>query len=169
VLKATFVRIAGERDRIYVTRSDGSEVSWSFPSYGDGLPHDLVHWVVESCCGLRAAFWGRVDAGADPAAITAKANRVGGKDKYAAFGPDQAELYVAEALANAGWFREGVTDDEIREAVAAECRQLEVLPPELSAIETERIRSTLRDLARRWQSLLPKGSLSVTFPPLPRS
>ena len=31
--------------------------------------------------------------------------------------------------------------------------------------DTERIRSTLRDLEQRWQSLLPKGSLSVTFPP----
>ena len=164
MLKATFVRTAGERDRIYVTRSDGSEVSWSFTSYGDGLPHDLVHWVVESCCGLRAGFWGRVDAGADPAAITAKANRVGGKNKYAAFGPDQAELDVAEALANAGWSRDGVTDDEIRAAVAAECGRLEVPPPELSASQTERIRSTLRDLTQRWQSLLPKGSLSVTFP-----
>ena len=164
MLKATFVRIAGERDRIYVTRSDGSEVSWSFPSYGDGLPHDLVHWVVESCCGLRAGFWGRVDGGADPAAITVQANRVGGKDKYAAFGPDQAELYLAEALANAGWSQEGVTDDEIREAVVAECRRLELPPRVLSATETERIRATLHDLARRWRSLLPKGSLSVRFP-----
>ena len=69
MLKATFVRTAGERDRIFVTRSDGSEVSWSFPSYGEGLPHDLVHWVVESCCGLRWGFWGRVDAGADPDAV----------------------------------------------------------------------------------------------------
>jgi hypothetical protein len=165
MLKATFVRTAGERDRIFVTRSDGSEVSWSFPSYGEGLPHDLVHWVVESCCGLRWGFWGRVDAGADPAAITAQANRVGGKDKYAAFGKDQAELLLAEALANAGWSREGATDDEIREAVVAECRSLDVPARELSAIETERIRAGLRDLARRWQALLPKGSLSVTFPP----
>jgi hypothetical protein len=119
--------------------------------------------VVESRCGLRAGFWGRVDAGADPAAITAEANRVGGKDKYAAFGPDQAELYVAEALANAGWSREGVTDHEIRETVVAECRRLAVPPRELSAVEMEQIRSTLHDLARRWQSLLPRGSLSVVF------
>jgi hypothetical protein len=164
MLKATFVRTTGERDRIYVTRSDGSEVSWSFPSYGEGLPHDLVHWVVECCCGLRAGFWGRVDAGADPAAITAEANRVGGKGKYAGFGPDQRELYLAEALANAGWARQEVTDDEVREAVAAECRRMEVPPHELSAAETERIRAMFRDLAQRWASLLPKGSLSVTFP-----
>jgi hypothetical protein len=163
MLKATFVRTAGERDRIYVTRSDGSEVSWSFPSYRDGLPHDLVHLAVESCCGLRSGFWGRVDAGADPAAINAEANRVGGTGKYAAFG-EPAELYVAEALANAGWLRNGVTDDEIRQAVGAECGRAEVAPPELSNSTIEEIRATLGALASRWRALQPKGALSVSFP-----
>src|SRR5262245_15116764 len=65
VLKAAFVRTVGERDRVYVTRSDGSQVSWAFPSYGGALPHDLVHLVVESAFGLSQGFWGRVDAGAD--------------------------------------------------------------------------------------------------------
>ena len=77
----------------------------------------------------------------------------------------EVQTIIAEALANAGWSREGATDDEIREAVVAECRSLDVPARELSAIETERIRAGLRDLARRWQALLPKGSLSVTFPP----
>jgi hypothetical protein len=164
MLKATFVRAAGERDRIYVTRSDGSEVSWSFPSYGDGLPHDLVHWVVESCCGLRNAFWGRVDAGADPAVVNAEANRAGGSDKYAGYGPDRQELDVAEALANAGWTRDGATEAEIRESLVTQCRSLGAPAPDLSPTQAERIRSTLRELSSRWRSLLPKGSLTVTFP-----
>ena len=67
VLRASFVRVAGQRDRIYVLRSDGSEVSWVFPTYGDMVPHDLVHVVVESAFGLKNGFWGRVDAGVDPA------------------------------------------------------------------------------------------------------
>ena len=46
-MKASFVRTEGAPDRIYVVRSDGSETSWSFPTYGDGLPHDLCHLVVE--------------------------------------------------------------------------------------------------------------------------
>jgi hypothetical protein len=69
------------RDRIYVVRPDGSEVHWAFPTYGDDPPHDLIHLVVEAAFGLRRGFWGRVDAGADPAAISAEANRKGGKDK----------------------------------------------------------------------------------------
>ena len=39
MLHAAFVRTVGAPDRIYVTRSDRSEVSWPFPTYGDGLPH----------------------------------------------------------------------------------------------------------------------------------
>jgi len=163
VLKATFVRTAGERDWIYVTRSDGSEVSWSFPTYGDGLPHDLVHLVVEACCGLRSGFWGRVDAGADPRLINAAANRAGGRQKYAAFGPEQAELHVAEALAGVAWWLEGATHEQLEESVAVQCRRLGVPVPDLSPEKTARIRSTLARLARRWAESVPKGSLSVTF------
>ena len=163
MLRAIFVRTAGERDRIYVTRSNGSEVNWSFPTYGNGLPHDLVHLVVEACCGLRSGFWGRVDAGADPRIINAKANRAGGKDKYAAFGPEQAELQMAEALAGAAWWLEGATHEQLEESVAVQCRRLGAPVPNLSPEHTTRIRSTLARLARRWEALVPKGSLSVTF------
>ena len=48
MLKASFVRTVGDRDRIYVVRSDGSEVNGAFPAYGDALPHDLTHLVVEA-------------------------------------------------------------------------------------------------------------------------
>jgi hypothetical protein len=50
-------------------------------------PHDLVHLVVEAAFGLAQGFWGRVDAGVDPAAIMAVANRKGGGNRYAGFGP----------------------------------------------------------------------------------
>src|SRR5882762_4340026 len=103
VLKASFVRTVGERDRIYVVRSDGSEVDWAFPTYGDALPHDLIHLVVEAAFGLGQGFWGRVDAGADPGAIMADANRRGGHDKFSGFGTATSELPLAEVLANAGW------------------------------------------------------------------
>src|SRR5436190_1128700 len=86
VLKASFVRTVGERDRIYVVRSDGSEVNWAFPAYGDALPHDLIHLVVEAAFGVGLGFWGRVDAGVDPGAIMAEANRRGGSDKFSGFG-----------------------------------------------------------------------------------
>jgi hypothetical protein len=36
-MEVSFVRIRGQRDRICVHRTDGSEVSWVFPTYGDEL------------------------------------------------------------------------------------------------------------------------------------
>jgi hypothetical protein len=58
VLEVSFVRRRGKRDRVYVHRSDGTSTGWDFPSYGDGLPHDLCHLVVEDELGLPDGFWG---------------------------------------------------------------------------------------------------------------
>jgi hypothetical protein len=61
MLEVTFVRNRGSRDRVYVTRSDGTSTGWDFPSYADGLPHDLCHLVVEDGLRLSEGFWGLVD------------------------------------------------------------------------------------------------------------
>ncbi|ADP79584.1 hypothetical protein FraEuI1c_1522 [Pseudofrankia inefficax] len=64
-LTASFSRRRGQADQVHVTRGDRSTTSWRFPSYGDVLPHDLVHFVVEEGLGLTDGFWGLVDQGAD--------------------------------------------------------------------------------------------------------
>ena len=158
-LRASFVRTLGQRDRIYVTRSDGSQVSWAFPTYGDELPHDLVHLVVESVFGLRQGFWGRVDAGADPGRISDEANRRGGKDKYSAFGPDQRELMLAEVLAAAPW-----NDPNIRAALEAAATRAGVeLKVDPEDPRPEEVRARLDDLRVSWAGLLPKGALDLEF------
>jgi len=160
-LLVTFVRVQGERDRIYVHRSDGSEVSWVFPTYGDGLPHDLVHLVVETVFSLPRGFWGRVDEGVDPGRLSDEANRMGGANKYAAFGADQADLMRAEVLAAARWNEPTVADD-----VEAACRKAGLLTiPRPSDSEIVETRGALGKLQSKWVALLPKGSLSVTFDP----
>jgi hypothetical protein len=164
-LSASFVRTLGERDRIYVTRTDGSSVSWAMASYGDAPPHDLVHLVVESVFGLAQGFWGRVNGGVDPGAVTREANRRGGRDKYAAFGPDQAELQLAETLANVGWLGEETSTALLAQA-AAGYRELGIEPPPfLSVGLVERLRAVLTDLTRRWQALGAKGALDLAFEP----
>lgn len=50
---------------MYVTRADGTSTGWDFPSYGDWLPHDLCHLVVEEELGLIDGFWGLVDRGVE--------------------------------------------------------------------------------------------------------
>jgi len=164
VLKASFVRTVGERDRIYVVRSDGSEVNWAFPSYGDALPHDLIHLVVEAAFGLAQGFWGRVDAGADPGAIMTDANRRGGSNKFAGFGTAISELQLAEALANPGWLVGEPSTASLHERIIAACREsgfaaLDVL----SAERIDQVRVVLTVLASKWQGLSPKGALHLAF------
>jgi hypothetical protein len=76
VLHATFVRTRGGRDRVYVTRADATTLGWEFPTYGDGLPHDLCHLVVEDALGLSDGFWGLVDHHVDVRLIDNQATLV---------------------------------------------------------------------------------------------
>jgi hypothetical protein len=72
-LTASFTRRRGELDLVQVTRSDGTRTEWEFPTYGDALPHDLVHFVVERGLELTGGFWGLVDDGADVVAANGQA------------------------------------------------------------------------------------------------
>lgn len=157
-MQVSFVRTAGARDRVYARRTSGSEVSWEFPTYGDELPHDLVHLVVEEAFGLRGGFWGRVDAGIDPTRINAEANRKGGKlaEKYAGFGPDLDALMQAEALAALPWVRDDLDPAEL----AAGLTSLG-----LTAASAGDVRARLLALRERWRGLGAKGTLQLPFEP----
>ncbi|MDI1448108.1 hypothetical protein [Polyangium sp. 6x1] len=165
-LRAAFVRVPGQRDRIYVHRSDGTEVSWVFPTYGDELPHDLVHLVVEAAFGLKKGFWGRVDAGVDPARINDEANRKGGANKYAGFGDDLAELLLAEALAGARWSSAEDADAAILEVIASNCARAGVeAAPVLAPERVREARRVLSRLREQWRAFAGKGTLTLVFDP----
>jgi hypothetical protein len=166
-MEVSFVRVRGQRDRIYVRRSDRSEVSWVFPSYGDELPHDLVHLVVEAAFGVRYGFWGRVDAGVDPARINDEANRMGGANKYRGFGDDRRDLLLAEALAAALWLNADVSDDQRRAAIVESCGKLGVELPSAASLERLReVRAALEQLRAQWRAIGVKGTLKLRFDPL---
>jgi len=167
MLNALFVRTLGERDRIYVTRSDETAVSWAFPTYGDVPPHDMIHLVVESAFGVTHGFWGWVDAGADPGAIAAWANRMGGRDKYAAFGNDLSELKLSEALANSSWLMNDVSTEILQNQIFAACWEKSLSAVVTSSTElTTQVRTVLRLLASQWGGLTPKGTIQLQFDPL---
>ena len=166
VLKVRFVRTQGQPDRVYVRRSDGSETSWSFPSFGSGPPHDLVHLVVESHVGLRAGFWGRVDAGADPARINAEANRKGGGNKYGGFGDDLRELYLAEAVTNVMWGVPGMTAADRLAMAKTSCERAGIELPATISEETFRLLAVeVAAASDAWRALGAAGTLERTFAP----
>jgi hypothetical protein len=157
-MRVTFVRTVGAKDRIYVNRHGGGETSWEFPSYGDELPHDLVHLVVESRFGVRGV-WASVAAGADLAAINRASSR-GDKAGYQELG-DQALL--AEALANAPWTRL----DEAPDAAAVRTRMIAMypeLPDAVTEPAIEHVRAELVGMRERWRALVPKGALVLEYP-----
>jgi hypothetical protein len=164
-MQITFVRHPEAPDRIYVTRDDGSEVSWSFPSYGDGLPHDLVHLVVERHLGLRQGFWGRVAAGVEVSRINAMADRKGGKGKYAGFGEDLGELLLAEALAGVPWGMAELTDAELLATILANIAAMGApAPADLALTTIAELRRELAETRRQWQARAPAGALQLAFP-----
>lgn len=162
----SFVRTQGNPDRIYVHRTDGTEVSWTFPTYGNELPHDLVHLVVEAGFGVRGGIWAKVDAGLDLARGNARANRVGGPDKYAAMGMDEPPIYLSEALAAAGWANPERSDQERLEVIREGCAKYKVPVPATVTVERiGEVRVSLDRLRVRWRALLPKGALRFSFDP----
>ena len=76
VMEVAFVRRRGSRDRVYVTRGDGTSTGWDFPSYGDWLPHDLCHLVVEEELRLKDGFWGLVDRGVEVGLVNNQATLI---------------------------------------------------------------------------------------------
>jgi hypothetical protein len=152
----TFVRTVGAPDRIYVDRGAGGEGRWSFPTYGDELPHDLVHLVVEARFGVRDGIWAAVATGVDLARANAQANRAGGKDKYRGTGLDRPGVLLSETLANAGW-RLG---DDAR--IAADLAAAGV---DASAGQVAAVRAELDGLRDRWRALAPRGALRFDFDP----
>jgi hypothetical protein len=165
-MRIAFVRTSGKPDRVYVKRTSGTEVSWSFPTFGNDLPHDLVHLVVEAMFGVHQGFWARVDAGVDVARINAMANRQGGAGKYAAFGTDLSDLYLAEVLAAVPWSLSDLDDEERYRAAVRGSAGAEIeLPPQVTVERIREVRETLDALRHRWRRLAPSGALNVSFDP----
>lgn len=165
-MDVSFVRVRGQRDRIYVHRTDGSEVSWVFPTYGDQLPHDLVHLVVEAAFEVRQGFWGRVDAGVDPNRVNEEANRLGGPDKYKGFGDDRRDLLLAEGLAAGSWLNPDLSDEERREALTEDCGKYGLTPPPTMTLDRIReVRDALARLREAWRAIEAKGTIKLHFDP----
>ena len=50
--------------RTQCTRSDGSVIDWESPNNGK-IPHDIVHWIIETKLCLNDSFYGNIARGQD--------------------------------------------------------------------------------------------------------
>ena len=178
MLEVSFVRNLGSRDRVYVTRGDGTATGWDFPTYGDGLPHDLCHLVVEDGLGLTEGFWGLVDQHVDVGLVNNEPTlMLDGKPLVEQPGVDfagltQAEEAVALLAAPAVEVEQACEFgavhlgspmvgaqpmDEIAEQLGFS------LPDGVAPAAIAAIHDRLRELGLRWRSLNDGGSIVITF------
>jgi len=151
MLEVSFVRRRGRRDRVYVHRSDGTSTGWDFPSYGDGLPHDLRHLVVDDELGLADGFWGLVDGGVDVALVHNQATLVrNGAPLCEHVGIDLTGLLEAEAAVAALDATNGEPGSQ--------------LPTSVTLDAVAAIHRRLGVLALQWRDLEDGHAVSLTFP-----
>jgi hypothetical protein len=184
MLEVTFVRHRGRRDHVYVHRGDGSATDWAFPSYGDGLPHDLCHLVVEDGLGLTEGFWGLVDQGVEVALVRNQAALVrDGTPLTEIAGADFSGLMEAEmAVASLGSpmhtlelagdlvvVRPG-TDGQAETMSAVGPAMTDVaarfghdLPATATPDAVAAIHQRLRELGATWRTLPDGGSIVLPF------
>jgi len=148
MLKVSFVRRRGQRDHVYVTREDGSQLDWVFPTYGDHLPHDLCHLVVEDELGMTEGFWGLIDAGVDVGLVDNEATLL--RDGHPLVEHPDADFH-------------GLVEAEAAVATLgspmAEVTQPDGVGPETVA----RLQERLAELAARWRDLPDATAIELTF------
>jgi hypothetical protein len=177
-MQVAFVHHRDRRDRVYVTRPDGSSTAWDFPSYGDRLPHDLCHLVVEEGLGIVSGFWGLVEQGVEVQLVDDQATLVrDGKPLVQHMGIDFSDLMQAEAAVALL----GPTGMQTRQVAGPAVAQFDAeasgstrtdelpsglgldLPPHTLDVEVAAVRQRLDELAERWRRLDDGEAITLTY------
>lgn len=164
-MKIAYVRTHEAYDRCHVVRDDGTEDAFRFHAYRGALPHELVHFAVETAFAIRKGVWGCVADGLDLARANDHANRKGGAEKFReTFGDALAEVQWSEALTTAPWSSPiDACEAAVKALAAAHGR------PAPARDQIEHARSLLADLRERWLALGPREALHLEHPhPGPR-
>ena len=145
-----------KHDLLRLVRDDGSACEIRMPRQGI-LPHDLVHFVVESQLAFRRAFLGMVDAGASPGFAMEAGNDAAGATEAV-----HAEAIV-EALQAQLW--SGALDAEaFLDGVRGACAARGVDAPGLASIAPGRLFARCLQLAGQWNRVPARQDMTLEFP-----
>jgi len=150
---------AERSDLLVCTRTDGSTTQVAMPRQGV-LPHDLVHWVVESALPFRHGFLSQVADGASIAFDAGVSYVVGPERHVVESGQVESVVEALQTQLWAGAFDAAAFLEGVR--LACESRQLPApaLPETgLEALLFERA----RELHARWMQVPPQQSLALVF------
>jgi hypothetical protein len=150
-------RLSNERHRFEIVRDDGTREARDLETRG-ALPHDLVHYAVETEAGLKASFYGRLARGETYDALTAEPSG----DAEAM----QTEAVVARIQGLAkddAWL--GGDPEELARSITGGFRSLDHEPPAwLTADLIVRVRERLRRVQGRWRATPFHQTLVLEFP-----
>lgn len=158
-LVATRQGKADKYDSLRCIRRDGSEASAQMPRQGI-LPHDLIHYVVESALGTRHGFLGLVAAGQDISFLMEYLHDP--HNRAAADEAIQVEALVESLQAQlwSGTFDEAMFAEGLQGACVARGRAV----PDLSGVDVRRaLYERVLELNERWQQVPFHGSLELTL------
>jgi hypothetical protein len=182
-VKVSFVRHRERRDRVHVTRQDGSSTAWDFPSYGNRLPHDLCHLAVEEALGIANGFWGLVDQGVEVRLVDDQATLVrDGRPLVEEAGIDFSDLTEAERLValfgptgirteKVGAITVAHLDPSVSAAAGEDAHRSALgveLPPGISEEAIASLRRRLVDLGEQWRGLGDGAAITLTYTGGPR-
>jgi hypothetical protein len=146
-------------DRLQYLRDDGSSCENAMPRQGI-LPHDLVHFVVESGLGLGNGFLSLVARGANAAYVMEQAHER--RNEEIERQAIQAEALV-EALQTQLW-NGGFDREAFLFGVATASRYRGVEPPPLEGLDLEAVLYTAAaELHRKWSQLPARASMALEF------
>ena len=161
-MEITFTHTGGGKDWVYVLRDDGTPLRWPWPCYGRELPHELLHYVVETRLDLQHGFWGLVADGVDFGYLSRVADQIqAGVEPDRRAGVDLSELIRVECVLLA--LRSDGETASLRMVRGCCDRQRVPLPPGLTEDLLGRLRAEVRDLEARWQPLAAGRSLVLSY------
>jgi hypothetical protein len=149
-------------DQLRCIRLDGSETSTMMPRQG-GLPHDLIHYVVESALRYDHGFLGLVAKGADISFAMEQTHDLG--NQALADQATHAEAIV-ESLQAQLW--SGAFDvDMFQAGLEGACEMRERRAPDLNQVDVEDVLyGGVIALSQRWQSVPFHAALELDMPGL---
>jgi hypothetical protein len=175
-LTVSFVRHRGKRDHVYVTRQDSTSCDWAFPTYGDQLPHDLCHLVIEEMLAIPNGFWGLVEQGMEVTLVNDQGTLTkDGRTLSDHSGFDFSDLVRAEEaialLAPTGMqFDQARALAVARQSTAERAKESDVadqlgfaLPPGCSTEVATATRERLCKLGEQWRGLDDGGAITLRF------
>jgi hypothetical protein len=155
-MQIRLTRLTNERHRLEVVRVDGTREARELETRS-ALPHDLVHYAVETEAGLNASFYGRLARGESYEALTQPS---GGVEAM------QTEAVVARiqgAAQNDAW--SGIDPESFAASITAGFRSLGYEPPTwLTGELIVRVRESLRRVQGQWRATPFHQALVLPFP-----